>query len=108
MTRRALAVLALALSPDVAAGCAVCLDSAYGSRTFNWAFAGLMLTPFVLAGGLLGGVAWVCHRARARHEPGSCEGDDVPRHPAADPERLTAVTSRAHADTGHRGAACTR
>lgn len=96
MIWRALAVLALALSPDAAAACAMCLDSAYGSRTFNWAFAGLMLTPFVLAGGLLGGVAWVCHRDRSRHEPEPCGDHNAPRPSASDPERLTARTSRAH------------
>ena len=68
MTRRALAALVLTLTPDVAVGCATCLDSAYGSRTFNWAFAGLLLMPFVLAAGFLGGIAWVSRRARSGHE----------------------------------------
>lgn len=68
MTRHALTVLAVMLGPDVASACATCLDSAYGNRTFNWAFAGLLLTPFVLAAGLLGGVVWVCRRSRNQHD----------------------------------------
>jgi hypothetical protein len=68
VTRRALTVLAVMLGPDVASACSTCLDSAYGNRVFNWAFAGLLLTPFVLAAGLLGGVAWVCRRSRTGHQ----------------------------------------
>ncbi len=46
-----LAALA-ALVPAPAAACAVCLTSAYGDRSFNWAFVVLMLMPFVVAVGL--------------------------------------------------------
>jgi hypothetical protein len=55
MTGRALVTLTLALRPDVAAACATCLSSAYGDRTFNWAFLGLLLMPFVVAA-VIGGV----------------------------------------------------
>ncbi len=64
MIPRALAVLTGALIPGAAGACATCLDSAYGSRTFNWAFVGLMLAPFGAAVGLLGGVVWACRRRR--------------------------------------------
>ena len=63
MTRAILAVLALV--PAIAEACATCLDSAYGDRSFNRAFALFMLTPFAVAGALAGVLAWLC---RARHE----------------------------------------
>jgi hypothetical protein len=37
--------------------CASCIASAYGDRSFNWAYGALMLAPFVLiivVGGVLG------------------------------------------------------
>ena len=55
MTARALLALALIAAPRTAAACTVCLDSAFGDRGFNWAFVGLMLTPFAVAAAL-GGV----------------------------------------------------
>jgi hypothetical protein len=48
---------AAALAPRVAAACASCVSSAYGDRSFNWAYGALMLAPFVLlivVGGVLG------------------------------------------------------
>jgi hypothetical protein len=45
--RIALVTLVL-LAPRVAAACATCVSSAYGDRTFNWAFLGLLLMPFVV------------------------------------------------------------
>lgn len=62
MTRRALAIIVLALHPDVAMACATCLDSAYGNRSFNGAFVGMLLAPLLVAGGLLGAIAWICRR----------------------------------------------
>lgn len=57
MRARALTVtgLALLLLPDVAAACATCLATAYGDRTYNWAFLGLLLMPFLIAG-TIGGI----------------------------------------------------
>lgn len=55
MTVRALAAVAVMLSPDLAWACAACLDSAYGNRGFSAAFVGLMLAPFAVAAGV-GGV----------------------------------------------------
>jgi hypothetical protein len=37
------------LVPGVAAACAACVSSAYGDRTFNWAYAVLLLAPFLVA-----------------------------------------------------------
>jgi hypothetical protein len=63
MTARALAALAVIAAPRTAAACAVCLDSAFGDRGFNWAFVALMLTPFAVAGAL-GCVLARCVRQR--------------------------------------------
>ena len=42
------------LTPATAWACATCVASAYGDRTFNWAFLGLILMPFVVASGIAG------------------------------------------------------
>jgi hypothetical protein len=42
------------LVPGPAAACATCAFSAYGDRTFNWAFIGLILMPFVVGFGIAG------------------------------------------------------
>jgi len=60
---RVLAALALALPPGPAAACSACLSSPYGDRTFNWAFLGLLIMPFVIAA-VLGGVLAYCYRRR--------------------------------------------
>lgn len=44
----ALAAAAQVALPAVAAACPACLSSAYGDRTFNWAFLGLLVMPFVV------------------------------------------------------------
>ena len=46
--------LALLLAPRAAFACATCVASAYGDRTFNWAFFGLILMPFVVGCGIAG------------------------------------------------------
>jgi hypothetical protein len=55
---RALAALTLALVPGRAAACAVCLGSAFGDRSYSWAYLGLMMMPFVVAGAVIGVLAW--------------------------------------------------
>ena len=42
------------LAPRAALACATCVASAYGDRTFNWAFLGLILMPFVVGFGIAG------------------------------------------------------
>jgi hypothetical protein len=42
------AVLLLVLRPHVAAACATCVSSAFGDRTYNWAYLGLLVMPFAL------------------------------------------------------------
>jgi len=44
--------IALLLLPRPVWACATCVASAYGDRTFNWAFLGLILMPFVVGGGI--------------------------------------------------------
>lgn len=58
MTVVALSVLALVLLPGIAAACPSCLSSAYGDRTFNWAFLGLILMPFVVSAAVGGVLVW--------------------------------------------------
>jgi hypothetical protein len=60
---RALAALVLTLVPAAASACSACLYSAYGDRTFNWAFLGLIAMPFVVAAAI-GGALLVRYRAR--------------------------------------------
>jgi hypothetical protein len=43
-----------ALGPSPAWACATCVASAYGDRTFNWAFLGLILMPFLVGLGIAG------------------------------------------------------
>ena len=69
---RAILALVLALVPAIAEACAVCVDSAYGDRSFNRAFALFMLTPFVVAAALAGALAWLF---RARHESAGETGE---------------------------------
>ena len=58
---RWLVTLALALVPAAAEACATCIASAYGDRTFNWAFLSLLLVPFVVGAGI-GTVLLVSYR----------------------------------------------
>jgi hypothetical protein len=69
--RRAAAVAAVgALGPDVAAACATCVSSAYGDRTFNWAYGGLLLAPFVVALVVGAVLTWSAgYRLRWRRSP---------------------------------------
>ncbi len=64
MTARLLTV-ALLLLPAPALACASCIASAYGDRTFNWAFLGLLLMPF-LVGGVIAAM-FALRWAEARH-----------------------------------------
>lgn len=50
MRGRAAAAVALALTvaPAAAHACASCIASAYGDRSFNWAYVVLIATPFAL------------------------------------------------------------
>jgi hypothetical protein len=57
-TLRALAVLALGLVPSPALACAVCVGSAFGDRSYSWPYFGLLLMPFMVAGAVIGVLAW--------------------------------------------------
>jgi hypothetical protein len=54
----ALAAAILVLLPDVAAACATCVSSAFGDRTYNWAYLGLLVMPFALTA-VVGGIVAV-------------------------------------------------
>jgi hypothetical protein len=60
LRRRVTAVVGLgaALAPGTALACASCASSAYGDRSFNWAYGALMLTPFLVASVIAGILAW--------------------------------------------------
>ncbi len=80
MKRAALVALVLTLSPAVALACPGCLSSAYGDRTFNWAFLGLLIMPFVLAAAVGGILAYAYSRSRSRRRlaGGRLAGDYQP------------------------------
>lgn len=50
--------LAAVLAPRAAAACAACVSSGYGDRSFNWAYGGLMLAPFLVAVVIVGVLSW--------------------------------------------------
>jgi hypothetical protein len=49
---------AMALAPQLAAACATCVSSAYGDRTFNWAYLVLLVMPFGVLCVIAGILAW--------------------------------------------------
>jgi hypothetical protein len=63
VSARLLAIVA-PLVPSPAWACATCVASAYGDRTFNWAFVGLLAMPFVVG---LGIAVVLVARYRALH-----------------------------------------
>ena len=47
--------------------CASCMSSAYGDRTFNWAYTALMVVPFVVGTAVALVLAWnIGYRLRWR------------------------------------------
>lgn len=83
MTRWIAAVVVL-LVPRAAWACATCVASAYGDRTFNWAFLGLILMPFVVALGIAAvlGVRYYSARRlwRARSSSGAIAATQLAPH----------------------------
>jgi hypothetical protein len=74
-----------ALAPATAAACAACVSSAYGDRTFNWAYGGLLIAPFLVAivvGGVLTWNAGYRLRWRRSTPPArsSVATDSIPAH----------------------------
>jgi len=65
MRRLAATVFVTAL-PAIAEACPSCISSAYGDRTFNWAFAILLGMPFVVGGAIAGVFIWLFLRRRSR------------------------------------------
>ena len=87
-----LAFLVVVLAPRAAWACATCVASAYGDRTFNWAFLGLILMPFVVGFGIAGVFAaryyapfghFLAHPGRFRATPGRFRAPGSAREGAA-------------------------
>lgn len=69
--KAAAALVAVVVLPSAAWACATCVASAYGDRTFNWAFLGLILMPFVVG---LGIATVLVSRYRAAHRSEDSRG----------------------------------
>jgi hypothetical protein len=82
--RAAAAALGMALlaAPRLAAACATCISSGFGDRSYNLAYLGLILMPFVVATVIVAVLAWyagwrprdavtriAAWSARLRHRP---------------------------------------
>ena len=67
-------VLLVLLAPRAASACATCVASAYGDRTFNWAFVGLILMPFVVGLGIAGVLASRYHAMHSHPRSGPSRG----------------------------------
>jgi hypothetical protein len=50
--------LAVLVAPAAALACPTCVSSAFGDRTYNWGYLGLLLMPFVLTAVVGAIVAW--------------------------------------------------
>ena len=79
MIARAAIMIAFALVPAAAEACATCIASAYGDRTFNWAFLGLLLVPFLVAAGI-GTVLFFSYRRSAARSPVLHDGPTTTPH----------------------------
>jgi hypothetical protein len=53
-----LVALGAVLTPAAALACPTCVSSAFGDRTYNWAYLGLLVMPFVLTAVVGAIVAW--------------------------------------------------
>ena len=75
MIARALWLVAVVLlAPGTALACATCAWSPFGDRTYNWAFLGLLVLPFVVTGVIGGLIVREVRRAqRAADEPAPIE-----------------------------------
>jgi hypothetical protein len=57
--------------------CAWCISSAFGDRTFNWAYLILIIAPFLVVAAIAAALAWqagirprtIVQRLTRRHEP---------------------------------------
>ena len=56
--RTLLVVLGVVLAPAAALACPTCVSSAFGDRTYNWAYLGLLVMPFVLTAVVGAIIAW--------------------------------------------------
>jgi hypothetical protein len=90
--------LAGLLAPSAASACTWCVSSAFGDRTFNWPYLGLIIAPFfvgsvvagVLAYHYTGMVPWRRRRVTAATPP------PVPEEGAAAIESAPAPAAQSH------------
>lgn len=68
--------------------CATCISSAWGDRTFNWAYLGLLVLPFVVAAAVAGVLAW-----SAGYRPRTVVRRLVARFADKDPEDVIKETT---------------
>ena len=47
-----LLAIVVTLVPGLAAACPTCVSSAFGDRTYNWPYLGLILMPFTIVGAI--------------------------------------------------------
>jgi hypothetical protein len=79
-----LAAAAQCALPSLAAACPSCLYGAYGDRTFNWAFLGLLAMPFFVIAGI--GGAFLHRQGLLRMHHASRAAAPGPDHLAAHEE----------------------
>ena len=68
--------------------CATCISSAWGDRTFNWAYVGLLVLPFVITAVVVGVLAW-----SAGYRPGAIAKRLTARFVAKDPSDIVKETT---------------
>jgi hypothetical protein len=70
----ALGLLVLAV-PAAAWACPGCMSSAFGDRTYGWAYLSLLAAPFAIGSGIAGVMAYCYWRPR---RPGEMEAASAP------------------------------
>ena len=73
-------LVAVLLAPDTALACATCVWSAFGDRSYNWAFLGLILLPFAVVAVVGGLIVREVRRARSSDDAPLPEPDVDPAH----------------------------
>ncbi len=68
--------------------CATCISSAWGDRTFNWAYLGLLVLPFAVVAVVAGVLAW-----SAGYRPRALAKRLVARFAAKDPPDILKETT---------------
>jgi hypothetical protein len=61
------------LAPETVLACATCTWSPFGDRSYNWAFLGLLVLPFVVVGVIGGLIVREVRRAQLADQPATIE-----------------------------------